>query len=360
MRIGTIPSNPIEKLLNAANILPTPLMETHMAMLLARTIMAGSALGIFAALKADRLTAEEIARKCGVNARAVGKLLNALVGARYLHFNRDNQRYSLATVSRKWLVPGAKKSVHDKMIAQLMEWDFIGQTESYVRSGNPIDFHRTMTSDQWGAYQRGQRAVAVVAAKEIARKTPLPPEARDMLDIGGSHGLFSVEICRRHPNLRAEILDLPEAVQQSAPLVAAEKMGDRVKHRVGNALTDNLGEAKWDLIFISQLVHHFDEPTNRQLAHRCARALRPCGILAIQEFVRPDKPGSGQVGALLDFYFALTSQAGTWSVREIQSWQEEAGLKTLPPIKFMTGPGVVQQSAFKPGPQPQTDAQAKN
>ena len=49
MRIGTIPSNPIEKLLNAANLLPTPLMETHMAMLLARTIMAGSALGVFAA-----------------------------------------------------------------------------------------------------------------------------------------------------------------------------------------------------------------------------------------------------------------------------------------------------------------------
>ena len=81
---------------------------------------------------------------------------------------------------------------------------------------------------------------------------------------------------------------------------------------------------------------------------------RPGGILAIQEFVRPDKPGgSGQIGAL-DFYFALTSQAGTWSVREIRSWQEEAGLTTLPPVKFMTGPGVVQQSAFKPGGQPQS------
>jgi len=354
MRIGTIPSHPIEKLLISANLLPTPLMETHMAMLLARTVMAGSALGIFAALKSDRLTAEEIAKKCGTSSRATGKLLNALVGARYLRFNSANKRYSLAPVSRKWLVPGAKRSVHNKMIAQLMEWEFIGQTESYVRSGNPIDFHRTMTPDQWGDYQRGQRAVAVVAAKEIARKTPLPPDARDMLDIGGAHGLFSIEICRRHPNLRAQILDLPEAVEQSAPLVAEEGMGDRVKHRAGDALSDDLGEAKWDLIFISQLVHHFDEPTNRRLAHRCARALRPGGILAIQEFVRPDKPGgSGQIGALLDFYFALTSQAGTWSVKEIRSWQEEAGLTTLPPVKFMTAPGVVQQSAFKPGAQPQ-------
>ena len=48
-------------------------------------------------------------------------------------------------------------------------------------------------------------------------------------------------------------------------------MGDRVVHRAGDALADDLGEAQWDFIYIAQLVHHFDEPTNRAFMRREGR-----------------------------------------------------------------------------------------
>ena len=41
------------------------------------------------------------------------------------------------------------------------------------------------------------------------KRMPVPDGARDMLDIGGSHGYLSVAVCRRHPELRATVLDLP-------------------------------------------------------------------------------------------------------------------------------------------------------
>jgi len=45
--------------------------------------------------------------------------------------------------------------------------------------------------------------------------------------------------------------------------------------------------------------HHFDEPTNRDLARRAARALRPGGFFVIVDFVRPRSPRkAGQVGTL--------------------------------------------------------------
>ncbi len=49
-----------------------------------------------------------------------------------------------------------------------------------------------------------------------------------MLDIGGSHGYFSVELCRRYAGLRAVVLDLDQAVEQAAPSLEAEGMGERV------------------------------------------------------------------------------------------------------------------------------------
>ena len=161
-----------------------------------------------------------------------------------------------------------------------------------------------------------------------------------MLDIGGSHGYYSVATCRRHPGLNATILDLPEATAPSASILARENMGDRVVHREGNVLTDDLGEEVWDLVFISNLVHHFDEPTNREVAKRVARALKPGGSLAILEMIRPESPNdTGQMGALMDLFFALTSLSGTWSLDEISDWEAGAGLTPGKPIKLKSIPG---------------------
>lgn len=97
-------------------------------------------------------------------------------------------------------------------------------------------------------------------------------------------------------------------------------------------------------------MHHFDEETNRALAKRVAQALRPGGVFVIQEVIRPRSPNeAGQIGALLDLYFAATSQSGTWSVEEIAGWQQQAGLKPQKPIWLRSLPGSAQQAAVKKG-----------
>jgi SAM-dependent methyltransferase len=234
------------------------------------------------------------------------------------------------------------------MLGQFTEWEWIEGYEEFVGSGTPLDIHQGMSDDEWGLYQRSMRALASSSASEVARQTPVPKGARDMLDIGGSHGYYSAAICRRHPGLRAVILDLPQAVKHAAPILAREGMGDRVTHRAGNALTDELGTQAWDLVFIANLVHHFDEKANRDLVRRIARALRPGGILVIQDFIRVQKPGEGgQIGALNELYFALTSQSGTWSLAEIAGWQQEAGLVPRKPRRLLSLPGAAQQAAGK-------------
>jgi SAM-dependent methyltransferase len=346
MKLGAIPENPVERIVKALALSPEPLLDTHIAMLLARTVMEGSRLGVFEALADGPLAAVEIAARCGGRPGAMKKLLDALTGCEYLRY--DGGRYALAPVARKWLLPDAPQSLHDKMLLQFVEWDFVSHIGDYVRTGKPIALHTSISQEEWGLYQRGMRSASSTWAPEVARRTPVPKGARDMLDIGGSHGFLSVAICRRHPGLRSVVLDLSEAVEHAAPLLARESMGDRITHRAGNALIDDLGTEAWDVVFIANLVHHFDETTNRELAKKVARALRPGGVFVIQELIRPRSPNeAGQIGALLDLYFALTSEAGTWSFKEMANWQREAGLKPLKPIKFVTVPGNGQQPAVK-------------
>ncbi len=347
MKLTVSGENGIERLLLALGIPPVTLMDTHMAFMRARSIMVGTKLGLFDALSAGPLTADVVASRCSTSAIATEKLLNALVGSGYLRF-RDGH-YALSSIARKWVLSDSPTSIRDKVLFEFLEWAFVAQMEDYVRTGQPLELHQSTSDDQWALYQRAMRALSGLAAPEIVRRTPMPRNATTLLDIGGSHGFVSVAMCRRYPGLRAVILDLPAAVTHAAPILAKERMGDRVIHRAGNALDDDLGTNEWDCIYVSQLLHHFDEQENRALVHRIARGLKPGGVFVILEMIRPASPhDAGQVGALLDLYFALTSQSGTWSIEEMASWQQAAGLTPQKPVRLRTVPGAAEVIATKP------------
>jgi SAM-dependent methyltransferase len=349
VRFGAVPENPVERLIVRLNLAPRPLLETQMAYTLARVIMVGTKVGVFDALSDGPATPEEVAERCGTSAAGTRKLLFALAGAGYV--SADDGGYALTPVARKWLLRDSPSSIADKMLFQFLEWDWMDRAEDYVRTGEPLDLHRAdLSADDWDLYQRGMRAMANAFAGEAVKRMPVPKGARRMLDIGGSHGYYSVALCRRHEGLRSEVLDLPAAVERAAPLLAAEGMGDRVVHRAGDALTSDLGTGAYDLVLISQLVHHFTAEQNRELAARVAAALRPGGVFAVLDEFRPRTPkDAGQLGALLEFYFAMTSESGTWAVEEITGWQRQAGLEPRRPIRFRSVPGVGIQAAAKPG-----------
>lgn len=345
MRFGAKPDDFFERMALAANMVPTPLVDTQLAYSLARTVMVAAKLGVFEALARGHSDVEALARVCDADHLGMEKLVNALVGARYVVISDDG--YVLEPRLTKWLDPDSPTSLHDKLLCQLeFEWELVGLYEDFVRTGRSADMHESLNDDEWSAYQRGMKAIASLSAGEVGMRTPVPRNAEAMLDIGGSHGMYSAAICRNHDRLRSVILDLPEAVSQAAGLLDADDLGpDRISYRAGNALEDDLGESCWDLVLLSQLAHHFDPRQNFELAHRVARALKPGGLFIIQDLVRPTtkkelKRLGG--GALLDLYFAVTSRAGTYTIDDMRGWIVDAGLKPRRPQWLTTLGGAVQ------------------
>jgi len=347
MRVGAIPESLLERIALAAGLAPTPVVDTLHAVIVARAVVAATRLGVFDALAPGPAPAPALAARLGLNAGALGKLLDLLVATGYLRHGRRG--YALSPLSRKWLVAGSPTSLRDSMLLRVLEWQAIDATEAFVRTGTALDVHDLIAGGQWTTYQRGMHALARLSAGELVKRLRLPRGATAMLDVGGGHGAYSVAFCRARPGLRATILDLPEAVAAAAPILAAEGLGGRVAHRAGDALTDDLGRDEWDLVLVAQLVHHFDAEANAGLVRRAAAALRPGGRLAILDVLRPESPGAdGQAGALLDLYFAITSDAGTWSAGEIAGWFREAGLRPGRPIRLRTTPGISVMSATRP------------
>ena len=347
MKIAAVPETLLERLITLTGLAPTPIIETFHAAIVARAIMVATRLGVFEALADGPCTTPDVARRLGADERATEKLLNVLVATRYVRYRGG--RYALTRLARRWLLRQSPWSVHDNMLLRFMEWQAVERLEDFVRTGKPLDVHAMIRDDQWEVYQRGMRALARLSADEVVRRVPVPPNARAMLDVGGGHGHYAVAFCRRYPQLQATILDLPAAVEAAAPILAETAMNGRVTHQSGDASTDDLGENAWELIFMSHVVHHFDEATNASLVRRVGRALRPGGVLAVLDVLRPVSPtGTGQTGALLDLYFAITSNAGTWSGKEVTRWQIQAGLQPGKHMDLRSAPGLTVMTATKP------------
>ena len=245
MRLGLLPDSLTDRAALALGRVPTPFLQTHPALLLARTLMAATERGLFEALAEGPRTADAVAATCGTHPAATASVLDALVGSAYLR--RDGAGYALSASARRWLLADSPASLVDSLRFRALEWRWIARLDAFLDTGEPVDFHAAMDADDWALYQRGMHALARLAVPETVRRTPIPRHARTLLDVGGAHGAFSVGFCARHPGLDAVVLDLPEAVEHAAPLLAeaAARAGvaGRVRHRPGDALADDLGEA---------------------------------------------------------------------------------------------------------------------
>ncbi len=347
MQLLVFPDNLKEWLALKLNLVPMPLLHAQILPVISRAVLEAVDAGIFEAIDAGCNTAEEVAEKCGLEARATRQLLGVLTSVHYLQFKKGE--YHLTRITRKWILPDSPDTVRDLAIYNnRIVWPWLEKMGEYLKTGKGLQYHDSLQADEWELYQRGMWAGAIAEAREFARKVPLPKNAKRMLDIGGSHGLHSVETCRHYPNLTATILDLPGAVEKAAPLLAKQNMGDRITHQPGNILTDALPESTYDLILMSSVAHHFTEEQNILVAKKAAQALRPGGVFIINEFIRPDPQAAPElVGSSTDLFFGLTSTSGNWSVAEINAWQRAAGLTPLRPMGYRAIPGRFQVGARK-------------
>jgi len=340
MKIEARPKNLLEWIALQANFAPIPLVHSQLMPVLSRAVMEASNLDVFEAAKDGPMTLDQAVQKTGLNERALHSLLQLLTAADYFTYKKG--KYALTKMARKWALKDSENSVYNMQRFNLVCWDWMKGMGEYLKTGKGLQFHETLNADEWNAYQLGMADVARVTARVAPKMMPMPPKPTQMLDIGGSHGQYSVEMCRKHKGLQATILDLPAAIEKASPILAKYKMGDRVKYWPGNALIEDLGENKYDIIHISSLMHHFTAEQNLDLSKRVAKALKPGGTFIIQEFVRPDEGKKTEmVGAITDLFFNLSSTAGNWSLQELKGFQTRAGLKHFKVNTYISLPGFV-------------------
>src|SRR5262249_30691848 len=159
------------------------LLDTFISLLLARTVLVATKVGVFEALAKEPLGATEVAQQCGTQPAATEKLLSALVGAGYLRVRAG--RYELRRSARTWLLKDSPSSLREALLYKYGDLRYIDRIEESGRGDMVAHLHEEMPPQDGGLYQRAMRAGANLTAGEVIRRLPIPLSARELLDIGG-------------------------------------------------------------------------------------------------------------------------------------------------------------------------------
>jgi hypothetical protein len=344
MRITAAPDGVIERIGLLLNRLPTPIGEAMLAMPVARSLQVAQRTGMLAALAEDARDPAELAEHLGLQPTATELVLDVLASLGHLEVQADG-RYAMSDRARRWLDPGSDRYLGDFLADTAEYWQWWQGLEDLVRDGKHVELHDRGPGDPyWRSYIHGQYQLARLSSAEVAKAVPLQRGAHSLLDVAGAHGEFSMALCRRHPGLKATVVDLPGSARIGREIVSGAAMDDRVRHVEGDMFEVDL-EGHHDGALCFNIVHHLTPERARELFARIRAALRPGAPLCVLDlFDRPEgrKPDSGSI---LGLFFHLTSGADTYTVQQVSHWLEESGFGPVDKHDFRTLPSLAMLSA---------------
>jgi len=333
MHYELVADNPQEAEALAAFPSTRIIFDPLLPLLQARSLMVAVRLGIFGAM-ADRWTVvSDLAATLDMDRDSLELVLRVLTAAGYVRCEQD--RFRVAEITRNTLLPGSSRSLAGWVEYNRFHWEVVTSMDSVLQSGQGVAPHASLTEDgDWAVYQQAMLETARPAASWVAAQVPVREGAECLLDLGGAHGLYGAAICRLHPPLRSEVLELPAALAAARELARQEGIVDVVSHRAGDVLRSDLGSNCVDVVFLGNLSHHFTPDQNRSLMERIRTALRPGGSVVIWDFQRPTAAATPDLVADgLALLFRLGSSTRCYTEPEYRAWLSSAGFQDIQTVR---------------------------
>lgn len=324
MKYQLAPDNPIEEKALKSSPAAHALFDPFLPPLQARSIMAGVRMGIFKEIGNEARSADQLAKKLSLDGECLDLLLRVLTCAGYVTF--QGGQYGLSELSRMALLPDSPMQLSAWVEFNYVHWNVIDKLEEVLKTGKGIGLRESIGDPaNWAIQQQAMLETARPAAPMVASLVPIKDGAKKMLDIGGAHGLYGAMICRKHPPMRSEVIELPETIEHARKLAQEEKIDDVVTHRAGDALKDDLGSG-YDAAFLGGITHHFTPEQNLKILRRIKATLTAGGTVAIWDFKRPEPDAEPDlVGDGLALFFRITSAAQCYTPTDYIDWIKSAG-----------------------------------
>jgi len=290
---------------NASPPSPALLFETINAYQRTAAIKGAIELDVFSHIAAGHATVPELARACQAAERGVRILCDFLVINDFL--TKNGSSYALTPDSALFLdrrSPAYMGSVTDFMLSPTLVDAFKDVAAVVRKGGTVLPEQGSVAPDHpaWVDFARAMAPMMAMPAQDIAQHIEVAGDRPvKVLDVAAGHGLFGIAFAQKHPNVEVTALDwaaVLEVAQENAQRVG---VGERLHLLPGSAFDVEYGSG-YDLVLLTNFLHHFDPATNETLLRKVHAALGVGGRAVTLEFV----PNEDRVSPPMAASFSMT------------------------------------------------------
>jgi 2-polyprenyl-3-methyl-5-hydroxy-6-metoxy-1,4-benzoquinol methylase len=146
-----------------------------------------------------------------------------------------------------------------------------------------------------------------------------------VLDVAAGHGLFGITIADRHPRAHVTALDWPNVLAVAEENARWAGVAGRYALRPGSAFDVAWG-GPYDIVLLTNFLHHFDIPICEQLAAKAHAALAPGGRALTLDFIpEADRVTPPSTAGFALAMLATTARGDAYTFAEFQAMFAQAG-----------------------------------
>jgi predicted O-methyltransferase YrrM len=304
-------------------ITPKAILNLARNFMESRILLTGAELNLFTLLASGPLSAEEVAARIETNLRALTIVLDALAAMELL-VKREG-RYSCPAAISSLLSKNNPESIQPMVHHMAHVWQRWSKLTDVVKSkedpGKPPDSQEAI---EIPAFIGAMHAIAAKLAPGIVAAVNAG-KVRNLLDVGGASGTYTLAFLQAVPQMRATLFDKPEVIPIARKRLEEAGILDRVTLVGGDFYHDEF-PPDHDLAFVSAVIHQNSPGQNLDLYRKIFRALVPGGRIVIRDHVmEPDRirPRDGAIFAVN--MLVGTPGGNTYTFGEIHSGLAQAG-----------------------------------
>jgi ubiquinone/menaquinone biosynthesis C-methylase UbiE len=189
----------------------------------------------------------------------------------------------------------------------------------------------------WIDFARAMAPLMALPAQLMAKLVdPSANERLKILDIAAGHGLFGIEFARNNPSASVVALDWPNVLTVARENSNQAGVADRYSTIEGSAFDTDLSDG-YDLVLLTNFLHHFDPPTCETLLKRVHAALKDGGRAITLEFVpNEDRISPPETAGFSVMMLGSTPAGDAYTFAELDRMFKNAGfskseIHPLPP-----------------------------
>ncbi|HXI23892.1 MAG TPA: class I SAM-dependent methyltransferase [Pyrinomonadaceae bacterium] len=295
-------------------------------------------LELFTAIGEGKTTAKEIAERCGASERGTRILCDFLTIIGFL--TKQDDKYALTQDSAMFLdqrSPAYMGTVTDFILSDYIMDNFDRLTEAVRNGGCVSDTALEPSHPMWVRFARAMAPMMALPSQLMAQLVdPAKDTKLRVLDIAAGHGLYGIAFAKQNPQVEVTAVDWPVVLEVAKENAAKASVNNRYHTNPGSAFDVDYG-TDFDVVLLTNFLHHFDKPTCEWLLRKVHSALGEGGRAVALEFVpNDDRITPPQAAAFAMQMLGGTPGGDAYTFAELQEMAANAGfarseMHELPP-----------------------------